>query len=208
MASLFEPLFAGGLAARSEHLPGWLAAVREARGFAAHSPASGGAPHCASTQQGSPQDAAYAEGERAGRAAVMAEIAQGKEPRERLGLALARLDADWEERLSARLAETVAALCEATLAPLALDPEALQRRCIAAAGVVGEGIIDASLRLHPDDIDLLDPAFASTWHLVPDPGLERGTVEFDMPEGAVRDGPEEWRGAMREALGLRASGPC
>jgi hypothetical protein len=37
---------------------------------------------------------------------------------------------------------------------------------------------------------------------VPDPLLERGSVVFDMAEGAVVDGPGEWIAALREALGL------
>lgn len=184
--------------------PGWLFAAQQQRGFTpdAHLHAGATAPDSEQSQH----DAAYAEGERAGRAAAMAEMEERTRAQSKLGAALARLDHSLAERLSGRLSETVLALCEATLAPLTTDPDALQRRCIAAAGAVGEGIIDASLRLHPDDIALLDPDFAATWHLVHDPELERGTIEFDMPEGAVRDGPEEWRSALREALGLKAAG--
>jgi flagellar assembly protein FliH len=86
------------------------------------------------------------------------------------------------------------------MAPYAIDPASLQRRCVAAAARVGEGIIDASLRLHPADIALLDRGFASTWHIVPDAGLERGSVVFDTAEGAIEDGPAQWRMALDEAL--------
>ncbi len=209
MANSFEPLFAGsGVPTREGNLPGWLAAIGQARGFSAHPYLSSSAPQPVSSGAPTAEQAAYDEGERAGREAAMADLAKLDTARDKLGLALARLDTELEEHLSARLSETVAALCEATLAPLAIDQEALQARCIAAAGAVGEGIIDASLRLHPDDIALLDPQFAATWHLIPDLALERGTVVFDMPEGAVRDGPEEWRGALREALGLKCLGQC
>lgn len=201
MASSFRPLFMGA-GADAAAAPAWLSATRPQGGFTpdAHLHREEPAPD----QEQSRHDAAYAEGERAGHAAAMAEMELQMHTQGKLGAALARLDHSLAERLSGRLSETVLALCEATLAPLTTDPDALQRRCIAAAGAVGEGIIDASLRLHPDDIALLDPGFAATWHLVHDPELERGTIEFDMPEGAVRDGPEEWRSALRDALGLRA----
>lgn len=152
------------------------------------------------------QDAALAEAlakaEQRGREAALAEMEAEGKLAGRLALKLKRMDEAMQEQLATRLAETVCALCEATLAPLATDPAALQKRCVDAAGMVGEGIIDASLRLHPADIALLDPGFASTWHIVPDVGLERGSVQFDMAEGAVRDGPAQWRLALREALGL------
>ena len=200
MATSFEPMFLDRGDQPAE-VPEWLSAVAQRAGFAPGAPVNG-APHVPSPQQ-SQYDAAYAEGEAAGRAAAQAEAEQQSAAQAKLSAALARLDNSLAERLSARLSETVLALCEATLAPLTIDPDALQRRCIAAASAVGEGIIDASLRLHPDDIALLDPSFAATWHLVPDAELERGTIEFDMPEGAVRDGPEEWRAALREAVGVR-----
>jgi flagellar assembly protein FliH len=148
-------------------------------------------------------DAAYTRGMAAGRAAVEAEFAARDQARTGLSLSLARLDEALGEQLADRLAQTVMGLCQAAMAPYAIDPAMLQRRCIAAAGVVGEGIIDASLRLHPDDIDLLDRGFASTWHIEPDGALERGTLVFDMAEGAVEDGPAQWRAALAEALGTQ-----
>jgi len=203
MASLFEPLYTNAETA-PQTVPGWLASVSQQRGFAPGAPV-GNVPPSAGQEQ-SQHGGSYAEGERAGRAAALAEIEQQASAHGRLKSALADFDSAFTERLSERLSQTVLALCEATLVPLTTDPDALQRRCIAAAGAVGEGIIDASLRMHPDDIALLDPAFAATWHLVQDTELERGTIVFDMPEGAVRDGPEEWRSALREALGLKAAG--
>ncbi len=198
MASSFEPL----LRLRDSGAPDWLTALAGNGGFTARQ-AFG---QSKATVQASAEDpaiaAAYAEGEAVGRAAALADAALDDTARNMLAIELAGLDGNLRDVLAGRLAEAVAALCEATLAPLALDREKLQRRCVDAACAVGEGIIDASLRLHPADIELLDPAFAATWHMIADNALERGTVVFDMPEGAVRDGPEEWRIALREALGL------
>ena len=208
MPSSFEPLF-GGFAEADPAAPGWLAALAgQQAGFAADARFTPGmvAESNQTLHDREELEAAYAEGLAAGRAAAEAEMAAREEARQGLALAFARLDEELGEQLADRLAEVVAALCQATMAPYAIDPDALQRRCIAAAGMVGEGIIDASLRLHPDDIALLDRGFASTWHILPDPGLERGSVVFDMPEGSIEDGPAHWRAALAEALGT--AGPC
>ncbi len=208
MASSFEPLFGGGDAAQAAPAS-WIDALSSRAGFSTDSrfglsPAD--ADLLAREQAQAEQDAALAEviaeAEQRGREAALAEMEAEGQIARTLALKLKRMDDSMQEQLSTRLAETVCALCEATLAPMALDPDALQKRCVDAASLVGEGIIDASLRLHPDDIALLDPGFAATWHIVGDAGLERGSVQFDMAEGAVRDGPAQWRLALREALGL------
>lgn len=210
MANSFEPLFASGdTSAPNEHMPEWMSAIAERGGFS---------PDVVGSAETSPpeldeEDSLYTAGLRAGREAALLELAEQGQVREQLRLSLEKLDRAFSDRLADRLGEAVIALCEATMAPMAIDPDALQQRCIAAAGAVGDGIVDASLHLHPDDIALLDAEFASTWHLVPDPDQERGTVVFEMPEGAVRDGPSEWRAALRDALGLipadpKAGGSC
>lgn len=202
MPSSFEPLFAAPAA--SGATPAWLAALAGGQGGFAGDARFGGAAAAAPPEDllfdRAELDAAYADGLAAGRAEAEAEAAASAAARAELGLALSKLDDELGEALAARLAQAVMALCEATMAPYAIDTDSLQRRCVVAAARVGEGIIDASLRLHPADIDLLDPAFASTWHIVPDAGLERGSVVFDMAEGAIEDGPAQWRDALEEAL--------
>ncbi|MFC3099927.1 flagellar biosynthesis protein [Altererythrobacter lauratis] len=204
MASSFEPLFAPAPAQGSASGPAWMALLSQRGGFSSAGFAA--RPHQPEPPPQPEPDAAlaeaFAQGEAHGRAMAEAAFIETEEARAALTLSLAQLDEGMERELAQRLAECVAALCEATLAPLALDREALERRCVRAAGMVGEGITDASLRLHPDDVRLLDPGFASTWHILPDPMLERGSVVFDTAEGAVVDGPAEWRAALREALGL------
>lgn len=216
MLNSFEPLFGGAQAAPFPEAPepapsphGWLAALAarpagfapDARFSLTRTAVPEPEPIAQTLHDSGELDAAYAQGLADGRAAVEAELAARDQARAGLSLALARLDEQLGEELAGRLAQTVMGLCQAMMAPYAVDPAMLQRRCIAAAGMVGEGVIDASLRLHPDDIDLLDRGFASTWHIIPDGALERGTLVFDMAEGAVEDGPAQWRAALAEALG-------
>lgn len=201
----FQPLFAASSVRQGSDGPAWLSALSTRGGFTAE-PRFAAGPLDAEPDADALSDEAvtraFAEGEARGRALAEAAFVEESESRAALSLSLAQLDENLARELAQRLAETVALLCEATLAPLALDRDMLERRCVAAAARVGEGVLDATLRLHPDDVARLDPGFASTWHILPDTSLERGTVVFDMAEGAVIDGPGEWRDALREALGL------
>jgi len=120
--------------------------------------------------------------------------------REGLALAFARIDAVLEEELRQRLRDTVAALCEAALAPLALDPDALARRIATAAAMLSRADDDRVIRLHPDDIALTAPHLADEWTVEADPSLERGTVRVDGASGGAEDGPATWRLAIAEAL--------
>lgn len=119
---------------------------------------------------------------------------------EGLSLAFARLDKRLEEELRLRLRDTVAALCEAAIAPLALDEEALLRRVTRAADMLARADDNRVIRLHPDDLHLLSEQLNTQWQVRPDPQLERGTIRVDGAHGGVEDGPETWRRAIREAL--------
>lgn len=209
MPNSFEPLAAlAPMRDAGTPAPGdpWFATLGKARGFQLD-PRFGAEPPLPETAP-PPDEAdavladALADAEARGREAALAQMANEGAARAALKLSFQRLDAQLREELTQRLGECVVALCEATLAPMALDEEALKRRCKSAATVLGADSDDAVLRLHPEDIALLDAEFASRWTIVPAPDQARGTVHFDTPDGAVRDGPEEWRTSLREALGL------
>lgn len=210
MASSFEPLLRtrgqddGAPAERS--LTPWFERARADTAFRPLATFPGAVRTESVAEQPDPYEAlmadAVADAEARGRQAALAEIANGGAARAALRLSLQRIDDDLQEALALRIAETVAALCETALAPLTLDRDALHRRCVAAAALLRDGAESSTLRLHPADIALLDTEFAARWPIDPDPQLERGTVHFETADGAVRDGPAEWRATMREALGL------
>jgi flagellar assembly protein FliH len=152
-----------------------------------------------------PVAVAFAEGFAAGAAEAQARAAQqaaaDSAARELLGLSFARLDADLEDQLRQRLRDTVAALCEAAIAPLALDEDALIRRIERAVSLLARADDTRVIRLHPDDIAMLAPKFAEDWQVVPDPALTRGALRVETAAGGgVEDGPEHWRRAIAEAL--------
>ncbi len=144
---------------------------------------------------------AYAEGERAGRAAAEAD-AEARAGRQRaLRLAFRTLDEAASSVLAEDLAATVLMLCEGVLGEAARDPAGLRARCEAAARRIGGAAETLALHLHPDDVALLGEAALAGWRVVPDPGLEPGSVVIEGPDGSVSDGPAEWRRAI--AAGLR-----
>lgn len=119
---------------------------------------------------------------------------------EQLALSFARLDHALEEELRQRLRDTVVALCEAALAPLAIDEDALLHRVTRAAAMLARADDDRVIRLHPEDLKLVAPRVGAEWTVEPDPSLERGAIRVEGANGGVEDGPSTWRRAIAEAL--------
>jgi flagellar assembly protein FliH len=147
---------------------------------------------------------AWAEGFAAGEAEARAEAEDRArteaQAREALSLGFARLDKDMAETLRQCLRDTVAALCEAALAPLALDEAALAGRIERALALFQRAEDERTIRLNPDDMALISDRMASDWHVVPDPMLQRGALRIETGSGGIEDGPAQWRQAIAEAL--------
>lgn len=151
-----------------------------------------------------PLAVAFAEGYAAGAAQAHAEAERQTEAeaaaRELLALSFERLDRDLAEELRLRLRDTVAALCETAIAPLALDDDALVRRVERAVSMLSRADDERLIRLHPDDLALVAPRLSADWQVLADATLERGAVRVESTQGGVEDGPEQWRRAIAEAL--------
>ncbi|MCZ8326094.1 MAG: FliH/SctL family protein [Sphingomonadaceae bacterium] len=184
-----------------------LAVLGGAGGFASDPRFSGQAIVPPAPPPEDPVALAWADGHAAGYAEAQAEAALRREAddqaRARIELALARLDAEQGEVLRQRLVDTVTALCEAALLPLALDPAALAQRATRAAAMLARADDAAVLRLHPDDLALIEARLPAGLPVEPDPTLERGALRLEGSAGGVEDGPAQWRRAVAEALG-----PC
>lgn len=143
---------------------------------------------------------AYAEGEAAGRAAALAEAERDAARQRALRLAFRQLDEAAMDALSTDLADTVIALCDGVLAGHATDREALLHRCRTAAARIGGAAAALRLHLHPEDIEHLGPEALADWPVIADSALERGGLLLEGPDGAVRDGPADWRRAIAAAV--------
>ena len=147
---------------------------------------------------------AYTEGFAAGyeqaSAEAQARAAEDAAAFEGLKLSFARLDSALEEELRMRLRETVSALCEAAIAPLAIHEDGLVRRINRAVSMLSRADDDREIHLHPDDIALVSSRLSKEWNMQPDPRIERGTVRIESENGGVEDGPATWRLAIAEAM--------
>jgi flagellar assembly protein FliH len=183
-----------------------LAELSESRGFASDPRFAGVIqPHpLPEAVDEDPVARAWSEGHAAGLTQAWAEAEArqqaDEEARARIELALARLDSELTEALRARLFATVAALCEAAVAPLALDPERLAARAARASEMLARADDDKVLRLHPDDLALVAARLPEDLSVEPDPSLERGALRLEAGSGGVEDGPNHWRRAIAEAL--------
>lgn len=192
--------------------PGWLAALDQRDGFSASSPfgvsdeAVLAAPpeNALSEPESAPAEdriaQAFAEGEAAGRAAASAEAEAALASQRTLRLALRAFDQATLDAFASDLSDTVMALCSQVIAEHTIDSDALMERCRLAAKRIGDVARQCTLRLHPDDIALIDPTGLGDVAIEPDGSLERGSLVLDGPDGAVRDGPAEWRRAIAAAL--------
>ena len=145
-------------------------------------------------------DLAYEQGRTDGEGAAEARARIEMAARERLGMELRQLDVSLQQTLAEALRETVAVLCRDLITNAAADAERLQRRCEAAAAMLGGTIGDLRLYLHPDDIAPLDPAFAAGWTITPDPEAERGSLKLESGDSGICDGPAVWRDQIDAAL--------
>jgi len=117
-----------------------------------------------------------------------------------LGLSLTRIDAELAETLRQKLQDTVMALCEATLVPFALDPDALAKRVERAVAMLSRAEDERVIRLNPADLKLVSSKLAKDWKVVGDPSIERGALRVETQSGGVEDGPAQWRLALAEAF--------
>lgn len=181
-------------------------------------PAAGFAPderfvlQSADAELPAPQDAAakaFAEGHAKGFEEALAQAKAEHEAenaaRERIELAFVELFEADRARIEERLRQCVLQLCEAALAPLALEPEQLTKRIGAALDLLRRAEDERVLRLHPEDIALLKGRLPDQVKVEADASLKRGELRVETAEGGVEDGPRQWRRVLAETLGLEAS---
>lgn len=199
---------AGGKAAADG--AGWLAllgpgeAFREALPFGTPAPALPTTPAAPPEPECDPHAEAlaqaYAEGEAAGRAAATAEAEERAARQRTLRLTFNALDQAALGVLAEDLAATVMALAEGVLGEVAVDRDGLLARCHVAARRIGGAAESLALHLHPEDIAMIGPEGLAGWRVMPDPAMARGALRIESPDGAVSEGPEEWRRAIAAAV--------
>jgi flagellar assembly protein FliH len=151
-----------------------------------------------------PAEAAFAAGRAQGRLEAMEDARREEADRDaaraQIELAFARMNTQALAELRDRLRQTVLALCEDAIAPLALDPAALALRVERATGLLRRAQDEKRVLLHPDDFALVAARLPAGLDCAPDPGVERGGLRIETPDGGVEDGPGQWRRILAEAF--------
>jgi flagellar assembly protein FliH len=194
-------------AARAASAPAWLAQVGTGARFRETLPFGDPAPELepaplppAPDPHAAAVKAAFAKGKAEGRAEAAAQADERAARHRALRLTFHALDEAALGVLAEDLAATVMALTEAVLGEAAVDRAGLLARCAEAARRIGGAAESLALHCHPEDIALIGPEGLAGWRIVPDPALARGALLMESPEGAVSDGPEEWRRAIAAAV--------
>lgn len=151
-----------------------------------------------------PVEEAFAQGYAEGHAQATAEAARRDAERDAargaVEMALARFDAQAVQDLEERLRQTVLALCEQAIMPLAVDPEGLAARITRAVAMLQRAQDEKRVLLHPDDLALVADRVPAGLKIDPDPRVERGALRIETEDGGVEDGPGQWRRILAEAF--------
>lgn len=147
---------------------------------------------------------AFEQGFNEGIAAAQAELALQEAERaaasETIELALYRMDQQGAQEMAERLRQTVLALCEQAVLPLAVEPEGLTARISRAVAMLQRAQDEKRVLLHPDDLALVATRLPPDLLVEADPSVERGGLRIETPDGGVEDGPSQWRRILDEAF--------
>ncbi|UZK65332.1 FliH/SctL family protein [Sphingomonas sp. M1-B02] len=143
-----------------------------------------------------PIAAAHAAGVAEGRAAMLAEIeasrAQEAALIEQISTALATGAHFDRERMAGHLRQTVLHLVSRMVGEVGVAPEILAARIGAAVDMLADNAESALLRLHPDDVALIEGKLSGSVFPVGDPHIPRGGFVIESASTIVEDGPEIW----------------
>ena len=121
--------------------------------------------------------------------------------REAIELAFARFDEASATALRERLRQTVLALCEEAVLPLAIDPEGLALRIEKATAMLQRSQDERRVLLNPEDLKLVEGRLPAGLVVEADATVESGGLRIETPDGGIEDGPAHWRRVLVEALG-------
>ena len=131
---------------------------------------------------------AYAQGFEEGRRTSELELAADRAAMADLMDALEVLQPQPTNALALLLAETIDRITRQICGMVAIDAELLTERCQSAAALIGAEMGPARLRLHPEDVPLVDPKRLRV-PLVADDTITRGNLVLETGQGWIEDGP-------------------
>lgn len=104
------------------------------------------------------------------------------------------------EGIARQLRETVIALTTRLVGEIGVSAELLAARVDAAADLLADKAESALLRVHPDDVALLEGKLPPSIFPAGDPAIERGGFVLESASTVVEDGPGLWLDQLALAI--------
>lgn len=144
--------------------------------------------------------AGYAEGIAAGRAEADSAMAKQAALLQQVSDALAGAAHFDRDRMAGHLRQTVLHLVSRMIGESGIAPDVLSARIDAATDMLADSAESAILRLHPDDVALVEGRLPKTVFPVADPNLQRGGFVIESASTIVEDGPDLWLDQLAQAI--------
>ncbi|MBO9713929.1 FliH/SctL family protein [Sphingomonas sp.] len=148
--------------------------------------------------------AARAEGFAEGRALALLEIGEVRAREtallDQVSTALAGGAHFDRERMAGHLRQTVLHLVTRLIGEAGIAPDVLAARVKAAIDLLADSAESALLRLHPDDVALVEGKLPTTIFAVADPHIARGGFVIESASTIVEDGPGLWLEQLAQAI--------
>ena len=132
---------------------------------------------------------AFAQGFDAGARVTAESLNVEHEARVKLAHAIEQLAPAHNGALSSMLSAAVMRLVTQIVGEVSVDAELLRKRAEIVAGFIEAEQGRNSLRVHPDDVALLQGCELGV-AIVPDNSLGRGSIRLDTSDGWIEDGPD------------------
>ncbi|WP_033921851.1 FliH/SctL family protein [Sphingomonas sp. 37zxx] len=145
-------------------------------------------------------DKGYAEGLAAARAEIEAATARDRALVDALGRGLADAAHFDRERFAQQLRQTVLHLVTRLVGEIGVSPERLAGRIDAAVDLLADAAESSLVRLHPDDVRLIEGRLPDMVFAAGDPSIARGSFIIESASTIVEDGPEQWIEQLTAAI--------
>ena len=152
--------------------------------------------------------AGHAEGYAAALAEAAADTGRNRALAEALGDALGKGINFDRDRLARQLRQTVLLLVGRLVGEVGVSGDLLACRIEAAVEALADSAESALLRVHPDDVALLEGRLPKSLFAVGDPHIERGSFVLESASTIVEDGPDRWLEQLTAAIDRVATPSC
>jgi flagellar assembly protein FliH len=151
-----------------------------------------------------PIAAAHAAGFAEGKAAAIAETEEARAREaallDQVSSALAAGAHFDRERMAGQLRQTVLHLVSKLVGEVGIAPDVLAARITAAVDLLADSAESALLRLHPDDVPLVEGKLPASIFPIGDPHVARGGFVIESASTIVEDGPDLWLEQLAQAI--------